>query len=306
MIPYIINGFQSLVADMVNGIMSLVFGVINSVEITPYHPDQLPGFLPLLIAIQSIASAWLVAIFLKEWLVNEFESLADTGANPLAYVKNTIISGVLIWVAPDIVTQVILPLAGNVQNLISAPGSIGDPATMTHDMQHSLVLDAGASAGVVAGSLLIRAFPQLDFWAAFVLIVAFLIIVCVVGIQSGKRWMELFALILVGPVLALSKAQFGGLWDQWLRQTLTAAFSQVVQYFSLALSFNIFLNATSDQVVNGAAITPQAHVFLAIGAGIFAVTGPGFLRNLLLGANGGAGLRTVQGMASTAFKAMTA
>ncbi|KPV42703.1 conjugal transfer protein TrbL family protein [Alicyclobacillus ferrooxydans] len=304
MTQWIVNGFQTLVADIVNGIMQVIFGVINSVEVTPYHPNQLPGFLPLLVAIQSIASAWLVAVFLKEWLINEFESLADTGVNPLAYVKNTIISGVLIWVAPDIVTEIILPLAGTVQNLVSAHGSIGSPSTMTYDMQHSLVLDAGASAGVAAGSMLIRAFPELDFWASFLLIAAFLVIVCIVGIQSGKRWMEIFALILIGPVLALSKAQFGGLWDQWLRQTLTAAFSQVVQYFSLALSFNIFLNGTSAQAVNGAALTPQAHVVLSIGAAIFAVTGPGFLRNLLLGANGGAGLRAVQGIASTAFKAV--
>lgn len=266
--------------------------------VTPYHPDQLPGFTALLYSIQGICTGWIAIVTLKEFMTNNLEYISDREINPLVIIKNNIIATVLVWVSPLLVTQLILPMVGDLQNLITATGSLGDLSNLTNNMDKALTLNPGGTAVI---GLVGAVNSDLTFWPAVVIVLAILIVVVIVGISSGQRWVELFYLILISPILATSKASFSGYWDVWLKQTISCAASQALQLFSVILGFSMLLNAGSVNAIAGNPVSLGGHLFIGIGACFFAVKGPTYLRQIIMGGNP-TGVRAVSSMASQAQK----
>jgi hypothetical protein len=292
---FLVRLAQQLIADIINGLLKFALSVIDSVMITPFHMDKIPGFTTLQITISGVAIAWIGVIVGKELLMNQLEMFGDTDVNPLLIVKNALVAGILVAASPLLVLDVILPLSSFLLGIVQ--GTIGSIGNLSNDMIKDLTLDPGQTAG---SAFLLSLLPDAGFWGCTLIAGTFMVVACVVAIQSGFRWMELIFLALIGPVLALSKASWGNSWDLWLRETLAVSMSQVVQFTAIVLGMNIFLNKASTVAVNGTSIAAWTQIFLALGTWIFALRGPTTLRSIL--GTQPNGLKAISSLASAAIR----
>lgn len=296
---------SNLVSGFVNDLLKFVVDVLSSFLVNPINMNTLPGFSTLLTTIEALSSVALGVVVLKELLMNQYESFGEMDVSPVVIVKNAFISAVLIWLSPLLVQQVILRLVVDLSVLVSK--TLGANLTVHLDTLLSLTTAtaAGTAAAYDAGlgtatnAAVDALIPDLGFWAVVVILLAFIVAFAIIGIQSGMRWAELYFLALLGPVLALSRASFSNSWSQWLRETISTAFSQLVQYFATLLALMILTHPGTVDTANGSAVNGAVKLLMVLGLLVFAISGPRVLKGLLSGGNP-TGMRAVSSLARSA------
>ncbi|GMA65670.1 hypothetical protein NZD89_28080 (plasmid) [Alicyclobacillus fastidiosus] len=308
------NMITGLVQGIINDLLKVIVDILSAFVVNPTDMNALPGFSALLIAIESLSTAALGFLLIKELLLNQYESLGDMDVSPIVIVKNVFISAFLIWLSPLLIQQVILRLVVDLTAVVS--NSLGADLNVKLDSLLAVSVTGAAAAGgaadaasnagigIAKNAMLDALMPDMGFWAVVVIVLAIIIALAIIGIQSGMRWAELYFLALVGPILALNKASFGNAWGQWLRETISTAFSQLVQYFSTLLALMIMTHPGSLDTANGSAVNGTVKIFMILGLLVFAIVGPQRLRGLISGGNP-TGMRAVASIAKNAAGGMT-
>ncbi|WP_436664544.1 conjugal transfer protein TrbL family protein (plasmid) [Alicyclobacillus acidoterrestris] len=301
------NMITNLVQSILNDLLKLIVDILNAFLVNPTDMNALPGFTPLLLAIESLCTAALGFMLVKELFLNQWESLGDMDVPPIVIVKNTFFTAFLIWLSPLLIQQVILRLVVDLTSVVS--GSLGSNLNVHLDTLLAVSLSTGAatataaseSAGmqVAKNAMLDALSPDLGLWAVVVIIFAIIVALAIIGIQSGMRWAELYFLALVGPILALNRVSFGNAWGQWLRETIGAACSQLVQYFSTLLALVIMVHPNTLDTANGSTVDGTVKIFMILGLLVFAVVGPSRLRGIIAAGNP-TGMRAVASIAKSA------
>lgn len=290
------KGLEYMIIKIMNTFVHWGIQVLNSVLISPFNLNAIPGYTPLLAWLTGASFAWLSVVIAKEFLMNMMEFQNDV--HPLTIIKNAVTSGVLITASPMIVTGIILPVMQMILNEIENVFAGGNLPALTNNLESHIMLSTGSTATgmVLAGVQL----GTDGIWFALAILAVMLFTFFWVSFASGMRWIELIFLALIGPTLALSKASYSNSWDIWLRETISVALSQVIQAFSMLLGMTLILNPIS---VMHAGSNIYMDLFISIGSFIFAIRGPKTLRTIL-GAPPN-GLKAMQSMAGNIAKVST-
>ncbi|MFD1674123.1 conjugal transfer protein TrbL family protein [Alicyclobacillus fodiniaquatilis] len=301
------NMITNLVQTMINDFLKTVVDILNAFVINPTDMNALPGFTDLSVGIDSLCTAMLGVMLLKELLLNQWESLGDMDVSPLVIIKNTFFSAFLIWLSPLLIQQVILRIVVDVTAMVT--NSLGAHLSVKLDTILAISIGTKTAAGgvlteatsmqIAKNSMIDALAPDMGLWSIVFIVLAIIVAFAIIGIQSGMRWAELYFLALVGPILALNKVSFGNAWGQWLRETISTAFSQLVQYFSTLLALEMMVHPDTLDTANGATIDGTVKIFMILGLLVFAVIGPSRLRGLISGGNP-TGMRAVASIAKNA------
>jgi hypothetical protein len=300
---------ETLLSNIINSILKMIVDAIKAFLVNPIQMTALPGFHELMITLQILATAALVVITVKELLMNMLEDLGDMAVSPLVVAKNTMLAALLIWVSPLIVTQVVFPLVLYLTSILNDTLAANATVHLHSLLSINTAVLTGAGAGEAAAQTfvsdtLFRALlADSGTWAIIIVICIIALTFLIIGIQAGIRWAELYFLALMGPLLAITKASFGSQWNQWLRELVSVAFSQLVQYFSLILAIDLMVHPGVFSAANGKPIATVVQIMMIIGLLVFAIQGPRTLKNIL-SSGGASGFKAVAGLARGAIGGM--
>lgn len=300
------NMITNLVQGFINDMLKLIIDVLNAFVVNPTNMSTLPGFTDLSTTIEILSTLALGFIVVKELLLNQYESFGDMDVSPLVIIKNAFISVFLIWLSPLLISQVILRLVEDVTAMLQGTIGANVQVQLSSLLAISVTTASGAAATaesmggtVVKNAMIDSLAPDLGFWAVVIIVLAIIIALAIIGVQSGVRWAELYFLALIGPVLALSRASFGNTWSQWLRETVATACSQLVQYFATLLALEIMTHPNTIDSANGSSVDGIVKICMILGLLVFAVKGPQRLRGIISGGDS-SGIKAVASLAKNA------
>jgi len=249
-----IYGFFMLVIEKANNAMfEGLFSSLKSFILEPTDPSKyINNFYEILNISRSLAGG-IFSVFVVLAVFRQLSGTLYQGDRSVGkYVIDMSMAGLLIYLLPITVTNILLPLNNKLIELLQRIG-------FTEESFDGVVNEFWLSAGREEsfGALLIVFIFFLSFW--------------ILVIAGAIRYIETLLIILVAPLFALSLINGSDGIQIWFRESISVIFTQTIHFLMIS-----FIVSSIAGVSNTA-----ASLLLTIGGVAVALKGPQILRQYL-------------------------
>jgi len=265
-VSFITKQLLNLLKDVIKDILHWAWDIVEKMILNLSTMDKYFDYKPMLFYIQIIAAALLITAAAYEIMKNISGNVFDSEDVPLStYFIRVCISGMMIYLLPWSVVNIIIPLNNATINLINYVGV--EFGVESIDKLSEFMFTYGNSMIMIV--------------QVFILALSFLIL----GIIGGIRYFELLIVILISPIVAVSFIKKGQAANVWVREAVAITFTQAIHILVLQIVSTILFT------VKG----PMCLV-LCIAAIVILIRGPQVLRKFLYST--GTGSTTIQAFGS--------
>lgn len=240
--------FANLFSDMINEAFKLITEtIIKTSDINAYI--KIDNYLTY---VKVIAGSLLLVKI--AWEALKYQSNGALGSNNRSFstlMLKTLASGAAIFVLPDLVTRVLLPINNELMRLIQNIG------VQISDSHFHKVLDLKTNLATLGGMMIL---------ISLALAVGFVVL----AIAGGIRYIELLICIVFAPIAAVSITNDGEGVQLWFKETICIVFTQSIHIFLLQILITIMSSVDGIMMA-----------ILSIGAITVMLRGPQVLRSFL-------------------------
>jgi hypothetical protein len=249
-----ISGFYAEALEEGNSAIFLVnIDLLKASIIEPTDPGKYLSNFDSLLGISTSLAGALFTVFIILSVFRQLSGVLYQGEKSLGqYVLDITIAGGLIFLLPQIVTKIFLPLNNKLIDLLSGKNiAMENIDGMMNEWRGLAFLEEGFTI----------------LFLGFIVAISFFIL----AIAGAIRYVETIIIILVAPLFALSLINNSDGIHIWFREAISVIFTQTIHFLMLILMASI---------ASGVSNTYFA-VILTLGAVSVALKGPQILRQFL-------------------------